>query len=83
MGPCGWKGSRKNKFPGESSQLPFVASDAPLSRSPQLPGLGDWSSWGRRSLVLKLGCLPHLPRCVVVLFNPRKHKQHHILNSSR
>lgn len=22
-------------------------------------------------------------RCVVVLFNPRKNKQHHILNSSR
>ncbi|XP_040082799.1 mitogen-activated protein kinase-binding protein 1 isoform X4 [Oryx dammah] len=79
----GGKGSRKDKFPGESSQLPSVASDAPLSRSPQLPGLGDWSSWGCHGLMLKSGCLPHLPRCVVVLFNPRKHKQHHILNSSR
>uniref|UniRef100_A0A2I2Z2S5 Uncharacterized protein n=1 Tax=Gorilla gorilla gorilla TaxID=9595 RepID=A0A2I2Z2S5_GORGO len=36
-------------------------------------------SWGSCGLLLSL-LSAHLLRCVVVLFNPRKHKQHHILN---
>lgn len=72
---------KEERVAGESSHLPSVASGASL--------LGNWNfqvAWellGELRFGAKSVVLTHPSRCVVVLFNPRKHKQHHILNSSR
>lgn len=79
----GGKGSGKSKSPEESGQLPSVASGAPLSWLAPAPWPGGLELLGELCFGAEVTCLTHLPRCVVVLFNPRKHKQHHILNSSR
>lgn len=59
--------------------MPWAAEMGPCGRErEQQEQVARKKLWFGAQSVVSL-----ISRCVVVLFNPRKHKQHHILNSSR